>query len=316
MDDVAHDRLLSVAERGDRALIGKFEGQDLTHPWAGNVIDLCPVGALPEQGLAQQGEGVGSRQVSLCFVQLLAGCNMIVETRDKSGGAPASALERGGEQVLHVRSRATQLPLDEFAPIASISRWYGRTACSRQPIGRSRFSRPRSSSPASGRSCSRRRNLSNESLFLLSKLVRRTNGAGSFRVNQGPGSPLRVWRNLALRPIAPPREGAELAGFTRADAPLSGMQPGDVLVVADEELAEVDAAAAAKAGALIVIGTTLPAWARHGAAVVLPISNCVEEEGTFTNLRGRVQRFPAGEGGAWSGAPELLRRRRSAWLQW
>ena len=46
MDDVAHDPVLNVSERGDRAVIGKFEGQDLTHPWAGNVIDLCPVGAL------------------------------------------------------------------------------------------------------------------------------------------------------------------------------------------------------------------------------------------------------------------------------
>jgi NADH-quinone oxidoreductase subunit G len=64
-----------------------------------------------------------------------------------------------------------------------------------------------------------------------------------------------------------------------------------VLVVADEELAGADAGAAARAGAVIVIGTTLPAWARHGASVVLPIANCVEEEGTFTNLRGRVQRF-------------------------
>ena len=40
-----------------------------------------------------------------------------------------------------------------------------------------------------------------------------------------------------------------------------------------------------------MIGTTLPAWARHAAAVVLPIANFAEEEGTFTNLRGRVQRF-------------------------
>ena len=64
-----------------------------------------------------------------------------------------------------------------------------------------------------------------------------------------------------------------------------------MLVVADEELAGVDAPDVAKAGAIIVIGTTLPAWARHAAAVVLPIANFTEEEGTFTNLRGRVQRF-------------------------
>ena len=64
-----------------------------------------------------------------------------------------------------------------------------------------------------------------------------------------------------------------------------------MLVVADEELAGVDAPDVAKAGAIIVIGTTLPPWARHLAAVVLPIANFTEEEGTFTNLRGRVQRF-------------------------
>jgi predicted molibdopterin-dependent oxidoreductase YjgC len=69
------------------------------------------------------------------------------------------------------------------------------------------------------------------------------------------------------------------------------MAAGDVLVVADEELAGIDAPDVAKAGAIIVIGTTLPAWARHASAVVLPIANFAEEEGTFTNLRGRVQRF-------------------------
>ena len=46
MDDVAKESVLNVSERGDRAFIGKFEGKDMTHAWAGNVIDLCPVGAL------------------------------------------------------------------------------------------------------------------------------------------------------------------------------------------------------------------------------------------------------------------------------
>ena len=69
------------------------------------------------------------------------------------------------------------------------------------------------------------------------------------------------------------------------------MGAGDVLVVADEELLGLDAADLSKAGAIIVIGTALPAWAKHAASVVLPIANFTEEEGTFTNLRGRVQRF-------------------------
>jgi NADH-quinone oxidoreductase subunit G len=67
-----------------------------------------------------------------------------------------------------------------------------------------------------------------------------------------------------------------------------------VLLVADEELAGVDpagiTAAVGRAGAVVVIGTTLPPWARV-ASVVLPIANMAEEEGTFTNVQGRVQRY-------------------------
>jgi len=134
--------------------------------------------------------------------------------------------------------------------------------------------------------------LSNEALFLLSELVRSTGGAGAFRVERGGEAPLAGVEDLALRADrAANSRGAELLGFIRSDAPLAQMQPGDVLIVADEELAGVDAKDAARASTMIVIGTTLPPWARHLAAVVLPIANRVEEEGTFTNLRGRVQRF-------------------------
>jgi NADH-quinone oxidoreductase subunit G len=130
-------------------------------------------------------------------------------------------------------------------------------------------------------------NLSNEALFLLSQL-----GAGAYRVEQGDEAPLPGVEDLSLRKDrAANAKGADLLGFKRSDTPLDGLGAGDVLIVADEELAEGDASGAAKAGAVIVIGTTLPAWARHGAAVVLPIANFVEEEGTVTNLRGRVQRF-------------------------
>ena len=58
---------------------------------------------------------------------------------------------------------------------------------------------------------------------------------------------------------------------------------------------------------MIVIGTTLPAWARHAAAVVLPIANIAEEEGTFTNLRGRVQRFLQAKAAPGIRAAELVR---------
>src|SRR5205814_266118 len=82
MEDVAQDPVLNVSERGDRALIGKFEGQDLTHPWAGNVIDLCPVGALlSKDSLNKARAWELDRSASVC-PSCSQGCNMMIETRD------------------------------------------------------------------------------------------------------------------------------------------------------------------------------------------------------------------------------------------
>jgi NADH-quinone oxidoreductase subunit G len=122
--------------------------------------------------------------------------------------------------------------------------------------------------------------------------VKKSGGGGAFRVEQGDEAPLPGVDDLALRKDrAANARGAELLGFERTDNPLAAMKAGDVLIVADEELAGVSAPDVSAASAIIVIGTTLPKWAAGKAAVVLPVANMAEEEGTFTNLRGRVQRF-------------------------
>jgi NADH-quinone oxidoreductase subunit G len=287
MEDVAKDPVLNVSERGDRALIGKFEGKDLTHPWAGNVIDLCPVGALlSKDSLNKARAWELDRTASVC-TSCSQGCNTIVETRDnmvvKLRPRPNDDVNKyfmcdhgrlnyrwmnrqDRVDVPMVRRGATlsgidwQIAIDEAAKILSGKRAFALA------------------SP----------NLSNEALYLLSQLA----DDGAFRVPQGDEAPLAGVKDLSLRrDRAANGRGAELLGFSRSDNPLAGLREGDVLVVADEELAGADASAVAKASAVIVIGTSLPAWARHLAAVVLPIANSVEEEGTFTNLRGRVQRF-------------------------
>ncbi|MDB4880691.1 MAG: NADH:ubiquinone oxidoreductase, subunit iron-sulfur binding protein [Gemmatimonadetes bacterium] len=291
MDDVAHDPVLSVAERGDRALIGRFEGQDLTHPWAGNVVELCPVGALlSKDSLNKARAWELDRAASVC-PNCSQGCNMIVETRDN--------------QVVRLRPRPNQQVNEYFmCDHGRLNyRWMNRQDRVSTPMVRQNGVLASADwevalRAAAGLLAGARAfvlaspNLSNEALHLLGRLVDRTGGDGAFRVNQGPEAPLPGVEDLALRSDrAANVRGAELAGFTRSEAPLAGMQAGDVLVVADEELDGVDVADVARAGAIVVIGTTLPVWARHGAAVVLPIANMVEEEGTYTNLRGRVQRF-------------------------
>ena len=291
MDDMAHDPVLNVSERGDRAVIGKFDGHDLTHPWAGNVIDLCPVGALlSKDSLNKARAWELDRTASVC-PNCSQGCNTIVETRDNI--------------VVRLRPR----PNDEVNKYFMCDhgrltyRWMNRQDRVDVPMvrhdGALRGTDWQVAIAEAARVLAGKRAfvlaspmLSNEALFLLGQLVQHSGGSGAFRVPQGDAAPLPGVKDLSLRTDrAANVRGAELFGFTRTDAALSDLRAGDVLVVADEELVGVDAGAAARAGAIIVIGTTLPAWARHGAVAVLPIANFVEEDGTFTNLRGRVQRF-------------------------
>jgi NADH-quinone oxidoreductase subunit G len=291
MDDVAHDPVLNVSERGDRALIGKFEGEDLTHPWAGNVIDLCPVGALlSKDSLNKARAWEMDRAASVC-PNCSQGCNMMIETRDNvvvrlrprpnddvnkyfmcdHGRLNYRWLNRQDRvDVPHVRGAGGMGPTDfDGALIAAGKLLAGKRAFVL-------------ASPM----------LSNEALFLLAKLMKKTGGAGAIRVPQGDEAPLPGVEDLALRrDRAANARGAELLGFARADNPLAGLKAGDVLIVADEDLAGVAAPDIAAASAVLVIGTSVPKWAAAKAAVVLPVANMAEEEGTFTNLRGRVQRF-------------------------
>ena len=46
MDEIAKNPQLGQFDRGDRAIIGVFPGAKLDDPYSGNVVDICPVGAL------------------------------------------------------------------------------------------------------------------------------------------------------------------------------------------------------------------------------------------------------------------------------
>jgi NADH-quinone oxidoreductase subunit G len=291
MDDVAHDPVLNVSERGDRALIGKFEGKDLTNAWAGNVVDLCPVGALLSKDFLNKARAWElDRAASIC-PNCTQGCNIMIETRDL--------------QVARLKPRPNE-DVNKFfiCDYGRLNyRWMNRTDRAEQPLVRTDGAlRSIDWDVAVHAAASLLRDarsfvlaspmLSNEALHLLSQLMNRNDGAGAFRVAVGEEAPLPGVEDLALRADrAANVYGAELFGFQRSDRPLDGMKDGDVLVVADDYLSGITAADLSRASQVIVIGTTLPEAAAAAAAVLLPIANFSEEEGTFTNLRGRVQRF-------------------------
>lgn len=290
MDDVAQDSVLNVSERGDRALIGKFEGKDLTHPWSGNVVDLCPVGALLSKDFLNKARAWElDRTASVC-TGCSQGCNIVVETRDnvvvRLRPRPNPDVNeffmcdhgRLNYRWMNRRDRL-ETPAILGAPGYQAVDWdVALEGAVRVLKGKRIFAL---ASPG----------LSNEALFLLSRLVRKTGGAGAFRVAQGPEAPLAGIEDLALRADrAANVRGAELLGFSRSDTPLAAMQSGDAVIVADHEIGPDEVTALKRAGAVVLLSTTLPPDLER-ADVALPIANYVEEEGTLTNLRGRVQRF-------------------------
>lgn len=290
MDDVAQDSVLNVSERGDRAYIGKFEGKDLTHPWAANVVDLCPVGALLSKDFLNKARAWElDRTASVC-TGCSQGCNIIVETRDNT---VMRLRPRSNEQVnqffmcdegranyrwLNRRDRLEAPSILGATGHAPVEWDVALEAAARVLKGKRTFVL---ASP----------NLSNETLHLLSRIVKRTNGAGAYRVARGDEAPLAGVSDLALRADrAANGAGAQLLGFTRHNSPLELLQSGDALLVVDQDLTEQDAALVSKAAVVVVVATAMPANLPK-ADIVLPIANMAEEEGTLTNLRGRVQRF-------------------------
>jgi NADH-quinone oxidoreductase subunit G len=93
--------------------------------------------------------------------------------------------------------------------------------------------------------------------------------------------------NLALRPErAPNGTGAGLLGYTHdIAAALAAASAAGLVLVLDEPDVPVETK-----GVLIYAGTVLPAQARS-AEVVLPLANMAEEDGTYVNRDGRVQRY-------------------------
>lgn len=290
MDTVAQDTALCVHERGDRATIAKFEGADLTHPWAANVVDLCPVGALLSKDFLNKARAWElDRAASVC-PNCTQGCNSVLEVRDNT----VVRMKPRSNDAVNQFYLCDQGRLDY--------RWMNRADRAEQPMVRSNgqlgavpWERAiaRAAALVAGAKVHVLASpmLSNEALYLLSTLVKTSGGQGRFTVATGPEAPLPGATDLALRAErAANVKGAELLGFAKGADVLAGLTADHVLVVADHDVAGLDAAALARAKAVIVVGTTLPAALAH-AEVVLPIANVAEEEGTFTNLRGRVQRF-------------------------
>ena len=294
MDDVADTPILNVSERGDRAFIGISESQRLDHPWAGNVVDLCPVGSLLSKDFLHKARAWDlDKSASVC-PGCTQGCNISIDTRD--------------DVVVRIRPRPNlEVNRHFICDYGRLNyRWMNRGDRLEAPLVRDgarhvatdwdtalarleQVLRGASGSAvilASGRA-------STESLGLVRRLVERFDVTAALQVPLGDEAPLPGIPNLALRrERAPNLAGGQLLGYS-ADwtAALRQAASAAVVIVLDADLTPADQAALAGApGVLVLLGTVVAEGLRD-AELVLPITTMAEENGTYVNRDRRIQRF-------------------------
>src|SRR5689334_18024500 len=287
MEDVAQEPVLNVSERGDRAYIGIHPEARLDHSWAGNVVDLCPVGSLLSKDFLHKARAWELDKTASICTGCSQGCNVTLDLRD--------------EVVVRVRPR-TNLDVNRYFLCdhgRMNYRWLNRGDRIEAPLVREgnelravdwdeALDRVKTLVKGAGGKAVTIANpkASIETLYLARRLLSRLDWTGSFQMVMGEEAPLAGVPNLALRAErAPNGTGAELLGYTRDfAAALKTAESAAVVLVIDDPEAQIKTS-----GQVIYLGTAAPAFLN--AAIVLPMALMVEEDGTYVNRDGRVQRY-------------------------
>ena len=294
MEDVAETPVLNVSERGDRAYIGIAEDQPLDHPWAGNVVDLCPVGSLLSKDFLHKARAWDLDKTASVCPGCTQGCNINLDTRD--------------DVVVRIRPRPNlEVNRHFICDHGRMSyRWMNRGDRIEAPLVRDggrhvatdwdtalarldQILRGATGSAvivASGRA-------STESLGLVRRLVDRFEVTAAVQVPIGDEAPLAGIPNLALRrERAPNLAGAELLGYSSHwEAAMRQVLSAAVVIVLDADLSEADEAAIGAARGLVIVLGTVSAESLRNAELVLPVTTMAEENGTYVNRDRRVQRY-------------------------
>jgi NADH-quinone oxidoreductase subunit G len=291
-NEISRSDELIVSGRGDTSVIETFPGSRLDNPYSGNVVDVCPVGALTSKDFRFKQRVWFMKSVKSVCTGCSRGCNVHLDFKDDViyryrprenghvngwwmsdiGRLSYKALQAG--RLTHVARRGLQAPfMDALKEVAGLFHG-GRPAGAFAVLGS-----PHSSLEA------------NQAL---------KDFAGRFM----PGARLFGWEGSApgveddflLRADkAPNRSALGFLGFdVSRDALLESLRSGtlQVLVVMNNDLAaDADLQAALTAVPVVVyMGTHANATAKL-ATYAFPVATHAEQYGSFINFQGRIQRF-------------------------
>jgi NADH-quinone oxidoreductase subunit G len=321
LDEVTQTHELAIHQRGDHAEIRLAPGKTVDNPYAGNIVDICPVGALTSRDFRFRARVWYLQKTDSVCGACANGCNVEVYHRE---GQVYRFLPRANPEVnQYWMCDAGRLSVHGLQGEARLTMVLARQAEAFAPAEWDATLDAVSARLRSARAVAVlvSARATNEEAFLASRLAR----ALDARLAGVSWSPADATGDDFLLKADKNPNGVGLAR--------QGIEPGDALeaVLAGIERGEIDAAVVLRSDLvrwhgrarvapllerldyLVVVDTDGCETAQY-ANVVLPIGTYLETEGTFTNHAGRVQRLrqaiaPPGEARpGWRVLADLLRR--------
>jgi NADH-quinone oxidoreductase subunit G len=290
MEDIAGDNALIVAQRGHKAYIDTFPGKDLDHAFRGNIVDVCPVGALVHEDFVFKARAWDMDSAPGICPGCSTGCNIEVNVKENQVVRSKPRLNPDvnsywmcdhGRRHLVMANRGVraEAPLVRRDGELEPASWNEALTWVAGQLGDSEGLALVSAGA------------SNETLFYTRSLLQAIGIAGgTFQVERGDEVSLTGFPKLKLRAEREPNVGgAERQGFRRADG-LPTVPDGATLVALGDALAGAPADYGTNAGFFLYVGSHLYPASRNATAV-LPAATVAESDGSFINYEGRVQRF-------------------------
>ena len=304
--------------RGDHTQIATFEDRPITHNYAGNLADVCPVGALLSHDFRFKMRVWFLESADSVCPGCSTGCNIFVDHRDGEVHRlrPRRNVEVNKSWMCDVgRKEYKEISIDRR--VAAARKQGGETlplAEALDALGNQlAAARAATAFVASPQA-------TNEDLFAFGSLAEYLGGMIDFRVGN-PERGLRVLEDgILLRADRNPNtQGCLDQGLGRSgiDAILAACASGKVktLVLQGPELLRLPEAATALAAVpFVAVMATHDGPELERAHLVLPAAMWAEVEGTFTNYQRRVQRIrrgipaPGQATARWEMAAGLLQR--------
>ena len=315
--EVTGTNSFEFVNRGDHTQISTYQNRPITHGYAGNLADVCPVGALLSHDFRFRMRVWFLESTDSICPGCSTGCNIHLDHRDGEAqrfrprrnvevnkswmcdeGRALYAGLGSPDRLSQARLNGEASSLDDaLDAVAEALRDAGSSAAI--------LASPRAS---------------NEDLFALRRLADVTGAKLDFRVGD-PQDKLEVREDeILLRADRNPNTRGCLdleMGRSGVPAILGACRSGQVrlLIVQDGSvLADEQVSEAASVVPRVVVMATHEAASADSLFAVLPAASWAECEGTFTNYARRVQRFkrafapPSAARPRWELAAMLLRR--------